>query len=203
MGNESEDMLIAMVSIVLAFAIAFGGLGVFFQPNLIPKLAIILFTVGVGFISHELGHKWMAERYGARARFVVWYQGLMIMFISSIFGFIFAAPGAVYIFKQYMSKKENGIISLTGPVINLGLWLFFVIVLIGSAMLSIELTQIVKEISIFGMHVNALLAVFNLLPLFILDGAKVFNWNKGIWVSAFVLAIGMMFSSGMIASLTL
>ncbi len=199
MGSETEDMIIAMASIVLAFAIVFWGPGVFFEQNLIPKLAIVLFTVGIGFISHELGHKWMAERHGARARFIVWKEGLFLMFILAFFiRIIFAAPGAVYIFKNYMTKKENGIISLTGPAINMALWLFFVCILLGSSILSINLTQIVKEIAIFGMNINALLAVFNLLPIFILDGAKVFNWDKGIWAVAFVIALAMMFSGGLI-----
>jgi len=194
-------MIIAMASIVLAFALVFWGPGVFFQRDLVPKLAIILFTVGIGFISHELGHKWMAERYGARARFIVWKEGLILMFVLALFpGIIFAAPGAVYIFKPYMSKKENGIISLAGPVVNIVLWLFFMSVLIGSSLLSIELTQVVKEIVIFGMNINAMLAVFNLLPVLILDGAKVFNWNKGAWVAAFVLSVVMMLSSGSIVA---
>ena len=198
--EEIEEIIISMLAIVVAFSIANWGIDVFFQGDFFLRAVVLMFTVGVGFISHELGHKYAAERFGSASRFMMWPQGLIFMLLLAPLGVIFAAPGAVYIFKPYMSKKENGIISLAGPVVNIVLWLFFMSVLIGSSLLSIELTQVVKEIVIFGMNINAMLAVFNLLPVLILDGAKVFNWNKGVWVAAFVLSVVMMLSSGSIVA---
>ncbi|MEM4159933.1 MAG: hypothetical protein QXH18_01790, partial [Candidatus Micrarchaeia archaeon] len=95
--NEIEEMIISMLAIMVAFTIAVWGIGVFFQPGLIYKLLIIGFTVGIGFMTHEMGHKYAAEKFGSPSRFVMWPQGLLLMFLLAPFGFIFAAPGAVYI----------------------------------------------------------------------------------------------------------
>jgi Zn-dependent protease len=37
--------------------------------------------------------------------------------------------------------------------------------------------------------INALLAVFNLIPFGILDGWKVFRWNKTFWAITFTAAV--------------
>ncbi len=37
-----------------------------------------------------------------------------------------------------------------------------------------------------GSYFNFFLALFNMLPIFVLDGAKVFRWNKLLWAAVFV-----------------
>ena len=126
----------------------------------------------------------------------MWPTGLLFMLLfAMLFGFIFAAPGAVYIFARHLSKRENGIISLAGPAINILFCLIFAAVLALPAA-GIQLAQLVLLIARFGMQINAFLAFFNLIPLFILDGAKVMHWNFWIWLAAIAVSFGMMASSG-------
>ncbi|MFO7773178.1 MAG: DUF951 family protein [Dehalococcoidia bacterium] len=42
-----------------------------------------------------------------------------------------------------------------------------------------------------GAYVNTWLALFNLIPFGPLDGAKIFRWNKGIWLAAAAGAGGL------------
>jgi len=38
-------------------------------------------------------------------------------------------------------------------------------------------------------YVSSFIAVFNLIPVAILDGKKVFDWNRGVWVALFVISL--------------
>ena len=81
-------------------------------------------TVGLGFLLHELAHKYMAERYRFSERFIADDRMLVIMIIISFFGFVFAAPGGVYI-QGHLSTEKHGKVALAGPLTNLILALFF------------------------------------------------------------------------------
>ena len=121
--------------------------------------------VGVGFIFHELGHKFVAMHYGYYAEYELWPTGLLIALVSSFFGFIFAAPGAVVIYSQGMEEKTNGIISIAGPIVNIILGLIFFLILgsLGDFVYT-EAGAIVYLICVLGTRINFFLAAFNLLP---------------------------------------
>ncbi len=180
LGNqELTDLLISWISLSAAFAFVFsdGGLSV---TSFGSALAIAALAVGTGFLMHELAHKYVAIHFGAKAEYRAWNLGLMIALGVAIFaGFIFAAPGAVYIFGKKVSVKENGIISLAGPAMNVVVGI--IAFLIAGAY---STSQIGNVAAVVG-SINFYLALFNLLPVFVLDGAKVFAWNKAVWAALF------------------
>ena len=61
--------------------------------------------------------------------------------------------------------------------------------------------DVIVFIGLVGVYLNVLLGVFNLLPVGVLDGAKVLAWDPKIWVSiiASLLVIGF-FGIGFIGS---
>ena len=146
----------------------------------------IAFTITVlsGFVLHELGHKFTAQRAGAWAEFRAQPSGLLMGIFFSFLGFIFALPGAVYI-QGMISRKQNGLISLAGPAINLALGAVFIILYLvaGSELLSTAFYIIAS--------VNFLLAAFNLLPIPPLDGSKVLRWNVPAYAVTFGIALVM------------
>jgi Zn-dependent protease len=198
--EELQEMLISMLAIVLAFSIAVWGIGVIFTSGFAIKAIILMFTVGIGFMTHEMGHKYAAEKFGSPTRFVMWPQGIIFMLLLAPLGFVFAAPGAVYIYKK-MGRRENGIISLAGPLMNMLLFVIFAGVIFLSSIFNFGLSSTVYMICALGMWINAMLATFNLLPIFILDGAKVMAWDFKIWLAAFVIALMMLFSFSSIATI--
>ena len=120
--REAKEIAISVFAIAIAFTIANFGLGIFAAPQqAVALVALSLATIGIGFIFHELAHKVVANFFGAAAEFRMWTQGLMLMFLVSIMGMLFAAPGAVYIYSPYITKRQNGLISLAGPATNLAL----------------------------------------------------------------------------------
>ncbi len=152
---------------------------------------LTLLVIGIGFLGHELAHKFTAQRYGAWAEFRLWTIGaIMALVFASIppGTFVFAAPGAVYIASRSsyigdaMDRKTNGVISLMGPIVNIAAAGIF-----GLASVALSAAGI-RGIIINGINflpwaifINLWLGAFNMIPFFILDGQKVLTWNRAIW----------------------
>ncbi|WP_461463434.1 zinc metalloprotease [Methanobrevibacter sp.] len=180
--KEVKDILIAFVVISLSFTILYSNRN---TDAFLLFLPMVMIGVGLGFILHELAHKFAALHYGYWAEFELWMPGLFIALISSFFGFIFAAPGAVVIYGNSMSKKVNGIISIVGPITNIIIAVIFLLGLLNFGIftsLSNEILFYLANIFYLGFAVNAFLALFNLLPIAVFDGKKVFDWNPIIWI---------------------
>ncbi len=185
-GKEIRDLIISFIVIALGFTILYSN-GDYSHVTLI--FPVVMIGVGAGFIFHELGHKFVAMHYGYYAEYELWPTGLLIALVSSFFGFIFAAPGAVVIYSNGMEKKTNGIISLAGPIVNIILGLIFFLIL-GSLgdFIYTETGAIVYLICVLGTRINFFLAAFNLLPIPPLDGSKVMSWSIPIWLITFAIA---------------
>ena len=184
--KEIRDLIISFIVIALGFTILYSN-GDYSHITLI--FPIVMIGVGAGFIFHELGHKFSAMHYGYYAEYELWPTGLLIALVSSFFGFIFAAPGAVVIYSQGMEEKTNGIISIAGPIVNIILGLIFFLILgsLGDFVYT-EAGAIVYLICVLGTRINFFLAAFNLLPIPPLDGSKVMSWSIPIWLITFAIA---------------
>ncbi|MAG21895.1 MAG: hypothetical protein CL943_01135 [Candidatus Diapherotrites archaeon] len=171
--TERNDLIVSWLTISVAFAIL-ASPGFFNITSFVLAFPISAIVVGTGFISHELAHRQVARKFGAHAEYRAWQAGLLFALISSFMGFIFAAPGAVYIFGN-ISRKENGIISVAGPLTNIAVGIAF----FGLTFLQInDWTQLLGRM---GFQINIFLALFNMIPFPPLDGSKVFSWNPVIW----------------------
>ncbi len=196
--TEILHILVALIVLTTAFTFFFGGIsptgrrdtGFGLGNDTILDVALMsLAALGTGFILHEMMHKVVAQFYGHWAEFRAQTFGLIIPIPLAYFtGFIFAAPGAVVI-AGYVQRHQNGIISAAGPLTN---------IVIGYIALPFTLT--IGSSDTFGFKlafmvaiVNAILALFNMLPIFVLDGRKVWRWNKavfaGIWAVGVLLLV--------------
>ena len=105
--------------------------------------------------------------------------------LAVMIGFTFIAPGAVMI-SGMITKKENGIISVAGPLTNYVLALLF----LGGVLLFPG----AKFVLAIGFNINLWLGLFNMIPLLNFDGAKIFNWNKWIWGGMVAFGVFFLFS---------
>src|SRR3990172_1751758 len=182
--EEIRDLIKAWVAVSLAIAIAilgFESISTLGLPVLIRAFAIYSITVGFSFIAHEvLGHKFLAQRYHLFAEFRADDLLLLLAVLLSFTGFVFAAPGAVVI-GGGTRINTYGKIASAGPLVNILLALFFgFLARVGiSLVLPLYDTQGIDLIS-SSYQINAWLALFNLLPLGILDGAKVLAWDPKV-----------------------
>ena len=200
---EIRDLIKAWSILSLAFAIL---LSRGFDVNFFYTLILSCITVGFGFILHELGHKFMAQRFGYKAEFRAFDEMLFLALIMSFFGFIFAAPGATMIFTKSIREKYNGIISVIGPIVNLILASLFILILyfitfdfslvvnILRSPFNLSEMPLKYAIPFVGFLVNSWLALFNMIPFWLFDGKKVFKWNKFVYF--LVLAIALFFVFG-------
>ena len=171
--KELHDILISIVVLTISFGVAFsGGAGGAMQDPyffLIYTLPVAFLSVFTAFFLHEMGHRIMARKYGCWSEFRMWEKGLVLAFVTALLGFVFAAPGAVYI-SGMISRKQNGIISAAGPMTNI------IIAFIMMA-LAFFTAPFVAGIALFVAWINIFLAGFNLIPLPPLDGSKVLAWG--------------------------
>ena len=205
--REEADLFVAWMAIAISFTIIniapYGILGPISKINpvsVLIYLGIALLTVGIGFILHEMAHKFMAIRFGYWAEFVKDNSMLLIAVImAALVGFVFAAPGATVIYSQDgrgLSRKQDGIISAAGPVINLVLCgIFALLFIIAGGKAGLIAGSLIAMIGLAGVQINAMIAAFNLLPISILDGRKVLAWNFVVFLILIVAAFGTLVGS--------
>ncbi len=195
---EIRDLLISILVLTLAFMLMFRNtdfVTAFFKDRMGSLWPIGLFILMVAivimsFVFHELGHKFTAQKFGLWSEYRMFPIGLLVALIMAPMGFLFAAPGVTYI-SGYVNDEQDGKISLAGPLVNI---ILSVIGLAGC--FAFDGNPII--ILFYLMFIlNASLAVFNLLPIGILDGSKILRWDSTIWLVCIVIA-GLLFVSRMI-----
>ncbi|HVP92413.1 MAG TPA: hypothetical protein VMS94_01590, partial [Acidobacteriota bacterium] len=132
------------------------------------------------FLLHEIAHKIVAQREGLWAEFRLTLIGAVLTLISIITPlFKIISPGAVMI-AGLADMKRAGKISIAGPATNMALSTVF-----------LALAFIFPNIGILALAAffNSWMALFNLIPFGILDGFKVFMWDKKSWILAFSISL--------------
>ncbi len=159
----------------------FGGFNFTWTWTLMAAFATIM-TASV--LTHEMAHKLMAQRNGLWAEFRLTTWGVVLTFVSVFLPFRMIAPGAMMI-----SGSPNGDeivkISLAGPVTNIALSAG----ILGAAF-ALSPSPL-GSMLFFAAYINAFLATFNLIPFGILDGFKIFSFNKKIWLLAFLPSVAL------------
>lgn len=135
------------------------------------------------FLVHELAHKFLAQYYGSWAEFRAFMWGLVVTAISALpmMPFKFIAPGAVMI--GLSDRSKFGRVALVGPLTNLAMGFSFLF-------LSLFFSSY-SPYFVVGASFNGWIALFNLMPFGVLDGQKIFEWNKLIWVITMAAASGL------------
>ena len=161
------------------------------NPNtleLILKMSIpLLFAITI----HEYAHGFVADRLGDKTARMMGRLSLnpinhidpfgtlllpLALGLSSggamFFGYARPVPISTHNFKNF--KRDMMLVTIAGPMSN-----FIMGYLWGLAMISASfitdpaVRQTVIDISIFGMKINAILGILNLLPIPPLDGSKI------------------------------
>ncbi|WMT52137.1 MAG: peptidase [Ferroplasma sp.] len=190
-NNESNDIIIAVIVLTIAFTLMINGGLRAVNPKTFEVDVLIGFSVTVtAFLLHEMAHRTVARRLGAVAFFKLWPVGVLMALITSVFGFIFAAPGAVQ-FAGLYDRESEGKIALAGPATNI-----FIGIIVFLAFIFLPLSAVASRILLWVAWLNLWFALFNLIPFPPLDGSKVFYWNSKLFAAVFIIAIILNFLDG-------
>ena len=171
-----------VISALLVMAVGASGLFFAEAPPIILMSAAIIFALI--FLLHEIAHKLVAQHYGLWAEFRLTMFGALITLISIISPLKLISPGAVMIAGSG-DKEKIGKTAIAGPTVN-------IVLSIISFAFTFFLQDLFLLVALFSTYISAFIAVFNLIPVGILDGWKVFHWSKLIWGIAFALSLALL-----------
>jgi len=183
-GFSSTELRHLTISALLVMGV--GLTWIFFLVELPLEMLVgsaLIFTSI--FVLHEFAHKFVAQHYGLWAEFRLTMFGAIITLISIISPFKIIAPGAVMIAGS-ASKGVVGKTAIAGPLTNISLGFVF----FGLSNL-LPKTSALFLVAVFSAAISAFIAVFNLVPIGMLDGLKVFGWNKIFWGAAFTSSVAL------------
>jgi len=220
---ERKDLFIAWIALAIAFTIAFVATGgvvsliskavsgqtiPFDGMKLLIAFLAALVIVGLSFVGHELAHKFTAMHYGFWSEFRKSNPMLvMSVCLAALLGVVFAAPGATLISTdgKPLTKKQNGLISVAGPLTNIVLLIVFAALMIigvalgggtifeGGFIYSLTPAGFLFYLGYTGWMVNAMFAFFNMLPVGPLDGKKILHWNPIVFVIVIAAAVFLLY----------
>ena len=131
-------------------------------PNVLLSLLIATFLMTLIFSSialHELGHSFVAIRKGCRV------HEITLMFIG----------GAAKMDKMPSRPKDEFLMAIAGPIVSICLGAFGISAGLALTHGSVLLLNILGEMIVFLGKANLVLALFNLIPAFPMDGGRVFR----------------------------
>ncbi len=82
-----------------------------------------------------------------------------------------------------MNWNDYGKISIAGPATNLAQALIYLFI-----SLLVPQESLLWILSVYGITINAFLALFNLIPFGVFDGMKIYKWDKRVWAAAAIMA---------------
>src|SRR3989338_1200085 len=111
-GKEITHLVVSVLvmSVLVAAHMGFKTISSAISADIVAGLIVFAFYLGLSFvviipafIFHEMGHKFLAQKFGFWAEYRMWTQGiLMAVLMLVIFrgSLLFLAPGAVYFAPQ-------------------------------------------------------------------------------------------------------
>ncbi|MEM2099013.1 MAG: AN1-type zinc finger domain-containing protein [Candidatus Bathyarchaeia archaeon] len=187
-AKEIVHLAVATVLIVLLGVFSWLYSLVFEEPLFVPVVHLISILTASFFI-HEFAHKIVAQLEGLWAEFRLTLWGALLTLITAISPvFKIFAPGAVMI-SGPLTPKAVLKISAAGPSTNIVLSVVFLgLAFVTPSSLAVS--------CLFGGFWNSFVAMFNLIPMGLFDGFKIFRVSKRIWMLLFSAATALTVFAG-------
>ena len=200
-STEMRDLLIASVLVILV------GISIFGAPygilNALQTFAAYILSpywwVPIGmitifllsFMGHELAHKFVAQHYGMWSEFRMTTMGYYLSAIAILFSVPIFGTGTVYT-SGTTNREHDAKANLAGPLSNFviasGL---IIVVLIAINSLSAGVLNQVLFLVQYGIIINGILGLFNMIPIQPFDGATVKDWSVPVWITLTIALLAL------------
>ena len=165
----------------LGFSFTVWLVGLKHGAPVISSIPLVLGVVSFSMLLHELAHKSIARFFGFKTVFKANELGLVFgTLFSLLVGVFFPTYGSTYIKQKDWPYRKDirkmGLIYTAGPVVSLVLAYCFL------GLTHWADREWLETLGTIGFWTNFSLGLFNLLPIPMLDGIKIFLWNKTIGV---------------------
>jgi len=198
--DELRDLIVSILVLGFVFTLALfsGGNPIRYvlDPSFLPHFLIATALAGVSLLAKELAQKATTRALEAHATYELWSPGIVISLLSSLLGVAFTAVSGVTIASESterygrwqvnLSVQQLGIIGAIGPLMCLSLGMAFLMLRTLSPMVLGE------SLFVVAAEINAYLALFSMVPLRPVDGAKVLRWNMAIWAFTVLMCLAVM-----------
>lgn len=202
--EEVRDLIVSTLVLGFVFTIVlFSGsrpLTYVLDSSFLPHFVIASLVVGVTLLSKELAQKGTTRALEAHATYELWTPGVVISVLSSFLGIAFTAVSGVRIASESterygrwqvnLSVQQLGIVGAIGPLMSLSLGMAFLML----EPLSPGVPFSSTSWSLFGLaaQIQAFMALFSMVPLRPIDGAKVLRWSITIWAFIILMCLAVM-----------
>jgi len=159
--------------------------------NIVVIVGVVIVAI-VSITSHEAAHGFAADRLGdptARERgrltlnpiphidpFFTVLLPLLLIVIGAPFIFGGAKPVPVNPSRLHRPRRDSALVGAAGPMANVAIGLALTAVFVAVDGMHGALGAALQRIAAIGIFINALLAVFNLIPIPPLDGSRVVQY---------------------------
>jgi Zn-dependent protease len=156
----------------------------------VPVGMILIFLLS--FMGHELAHKFTAQHYGMWSEFRMNSMGYYLSAIAIIFSIPIFGTGTMYT-SGTTNREHDAKTNLAGPLSNFvfasGLVLIAIVAVF--TMSGIALGNLIFLVQ-YGVIINAVLGLFNMIPIQPFDGATVKDWSLPVWIALTIALVAML-----------
>ena len=206
-STEIRDLTIASILVALVAISNMGNMGGSFGFGIISALQnfaslimssfwwvpigmIVIFLLS--FMGHELAHKFTAQHYGMWSEFRMNSMGYYLSAIAIIFSIPIFGTGTMYT-SGTTNREHDAKTNLAGPLSNFvfasGLVLIAIVATLSMSGTALGFLIFLVQ---YGIIINAVLGLFNMIPIQPFDGATVKNWSVPVWIALTIALVAML-----------
>ncbi|MBN1923998.1 MAG: hypothetical protein JW791_04545 [Nanoarchaeota archaeon] len=193
--NFSEKEVKELAISAIALAVIFSLRELLAGGSWIAVIFSSLILISISLFVKMYSHKRVAEKYDCGAVYKFNYYLFIISLLIALItngGIVFAALGSIIISSSLytrlghkfvnITQKESGLIALSGSMAN-----------VIAALVCLILYPLSNDFFQLGLNINIFMALFNMIPLPPLDGAKVLWWSRLVWFATFTIPLFLFF----------